>query len=142
MRLWSKGLGKLVLPLDMHKADIHVTPDDVIYSGVIREGKIVWDYTMKMNEDDLRNFTHILTDRQVLDYMAKKQGIKLLWTILIASIFFFGGLVRAAVGQGYEVKTEKELGLGPKPKKSTRRKRPSRKVESTVSNKQEQEKAA
>ena len=126
MHLWSKGLGKLILPLDMGAAELHLTPQQIILAGEIREGKIIWDYTIKMSDDDLVNFTNVLVNREVLEFLAREHGLRLPIFIAQAAVGFLLGLFKSILGKGSPIVEEATLGLGPKPKKSRKRVRPRR----------------
>ena len=114
MRLWSKGLGKLILPLELDQTRTDLTPEHIVFSGTIRDGKIVWPYYIRMGEEDLVGFTQVLLRRDVLDFLARRSGLALLWTIFTASIAFAGGVLRTLLGKGYAVKGFDDLGLGSK----------------------------
>ena len=123
MRLWSKGLGRLVLPLELGRARLDLTPEHVVLSGVIREGKVVWEYTVRLTEQDLLSFSGIAAHPEVLNYLARKHGWGLLWTIAVRTLGFLGGLLRAAIGRGEQIRSEETLEVGPRPLKQRERSR-------------------
>jgi hypothetical protein len=100
MRLWSRGLGRLVLPLELGKSRLDLTREHVVLSGTIREGKVVWDYRLRMTERDLLGFSRIACEPEVLDLMARHHGLGLLSTIAVRTLGFAWGLLCKAVGQG------------------------------------------
>jgi len=59
MLLWSKGLGRLLLPMDLGKATVEVEPDKLILKGRIVAPKVNWDYAASMYEEDLKDFLGI-----------------------------------------------------------------------------------
>jgi len=78
MLLWSKGLGRLLLPMDLGKATVEVEPDKLILKGRIVAPKVNWDYAASMYEEDLKDFLGILNDRVVIRYLVREEGIHLL----------------------------------------------------------------
>jgi hypothetical protein len=123
VRLWSKGLGRLVLPLDLASARVDLTPEHVVLSGVIREGKVVWEYTVRLTERDLLSFTRIATQPEVLSFLARRHGAALLLTIAARTVGFLGGLMRTAIGRGAPISAEETLAVGPGPPRKGARKR-------------------
>jgi hypothetical protein len=122
MRLWSKGLGRLVLPLELSCARVDLTPEHVVLSGTIREGKVAWEYAVRLTEEDLLSFSRLATDREILSYLARTHGSGLLWTITTRTFGFLRGLARAAIGRGAAVRSEETLEVGPpRPRKRGRR---------------------
>lgn len=114
MRLWSRGLGRLVLPLELGRARLDLTPDHVVLSGMIREGKVAWDYVVKLDGDDLIGFARVARTRIVLDFLAREHGLRLLGTIYRGGLGFLRGLVRTAFGRGEPVVGEETLEIGPR----------------------------
>ena len=46
-----EGTGPDGAPIDLSNARLDLTPEHVVLSGVIREGKVVWDYRLKVIEE-------------------------------------------------------------------------------------------
>jgi hypothetical protein len=113
MRLWSRGLGRLVLPLELGSARLDLTADHVVLSGVIREGKVVWDYSIKLTERDFLGFSRLALEPEVLGFLARTHGLGLLRTIARGTIGFAGGLLRKALGRGAPIVSEQALPVGP-----------------------------
>jgi hypothetical protein len=95
-----------VLPLDLGRSEIAVTPKRVVLSGTIREGKVVWDYSVKLTDEDFLNFGAMAERPEVLDYLARHNGVRLLGTLGIGTVRFFGALVGAALGLGTPIVPE------------------------------------
>lgn len=74
MWLWSKGLGRLILPMDIGKADLQVEGGALVVKGVIRAPKIYWDYALSLEEKDLLDCMGLLTDRRVMAYLVREAG--------------------------------------------------------------------
>lgn len=89
MKLWSKGLGKLVLPFDMDKAEsVEEAEECIIIKGRIIEKKVNWPYLIRLYPDDMVRFTHLIVyDNVVLSYLKRRMGLRLLF-FLIAKFFF------------------------------------------------------
>jgi len=88
MWLWSKGLGRLVLPMDLGRWTIEVQPDKLILRGKIVAPRVNWDCTATLYEDDLKGFVGILNDPQVIRYLAKTEGAHLLGGLLTRGFRF------------------------------------------------------
>jgi hypothetical protein len=114
VRLWSKGLGRLVLPLELGSARLDLTPEHVVLSGMIREGKVSWEYTVKLTEGDLLAFGGVATHPEILSFLAREHGAGLLWTITVRTLGFLGGLARTALGRGAPIRAEEALDVGPR----------------------------
>lgn len=94
MRLASKGLGRLTLPFDLAEADITIENDELWFRGRIKEKKVNWDYRMRLDEPDIVNFVRLARDPQIVAFLARKSGGKLLWLVyrrLWKTLLFFVG---------------------------------------------------
>lgn len=88
MWLWSKGLGRLVLPMDFEKAQVGVEGEQLVIKGWVIAPKIYWDYTLALGEKDLLDSTALLADRRVLSYLAQTAGLGFLGLLLRRSLAF------------------------------------------------------
>lgn len=88
MWLWSKGLGRLVLPMDLGEAKVGVEGDQLVIKGWIIAPKIYWDYTLSLEEKDLLDSTALLADRHVMSYLARTAGLGFLALLLRRSLGF------------------------------------------------------
>ncbi len=75
MIVWSKGLGKKVLPIELDKATVSVTPDHLAMAGTIES--VCWEYKLRLHPDDLAEFTRLLANRTVVQFLARERGILL-----------------------------------------------------------------
>jgi hypothetical protein len=121
MRLWSRGLGRLVLPIELGKARLDLTPQHFVLSGTIREGKVVWEYRLKLDEGDLLGFSRVACEREVLDFLARQHGLGLLLTIAVRTLGFVAGLVLKTLGRGAPLTAEEALAAGPQASGKARR---------------------
>lgn len=88
MWLWSKGLGRLVLPMDFGQAEVGVEGEQLVIKGWVIAPKIYWDYTLALAEKDLLDSTALLADRRVLSYLARTAGPGFLGLLLRRSLAF------------------------------------------------------
>lgn len=95
MKLWSKGLGKMTLPLALHTAELEPGADTLRFRGRIIEGKVNWNYLVSMDASDMLGFTRVVGGPEVLDYLARQKGLRLfvdlalplprfLWELLVS----------------------------------------------------------
>ncbi len=75
MIVWSKGLGKKILPIELDKAVVSVTSDHLAMAGSIES--VAWDYKLRLHPDDLAEFTRLLAHRTVVQFLARERGILL-----------------------------------------------------------------
>jgi hypothetical protein len=73
MIVWSKGLGKKSLPMDLAVARLSVGDDHLLMDGSIDE--VCWEYTMKLYPEDLGDFMRLLAHPKTARFMAKKGGL-------------------------------------------------------------------
>ena len=99
MWLWSKGLGRLVLPMDFDKADVVVEDDRLILRGMIIAPKIRWDYWLSLEEKDVLDAMGIMADRHVMRHLARTGGLSFLLLLVRRSIMFGSSYLRATFGE-------------------------------------------
>lgn len=75
MIVWSKGLGKKSLPMDLQVARLSVGSDHLLMDGSIDE--VCWEYTMKLYPGDLGDFMRLLANPKTARFMARKGGLLL-----------------------------------------------------------------
>jgi hypothetical protein len=75
MIVWSKGLGKQTLPMELEQATLRVAPDHLAMDGLIES--VYWNYTMRLYPDDLGNFMKVLADPKTAWFLAGQRGILL-----------------------------------------------------------------
>ena len=73
MIVWSKGLGKQTLPMELEKATLRVAPDHLAMDGIIES--VYWQYTMKLYPNDLGDFMKVLADKKTAWFLAGQRGI-------------------------------------------------------------------
>jgi len=75
MIVWSRGLGKQRLPLELPAAVLGVTPDHLVMEGTIEP--VCWRYAIRLSPKDLRDFLKILAQPKTCMFLAEKPGILL-----------------------------------------------------------------
>jgi len=85
MRLWSKGLGKLILPFYLDKAEsVSVSPDYVLVRGRIVEGKVNWPYKIFLFPEDMVRFIRFMAQNKVIILFLKRNlGFKLVKFVIL-----------------------------------------------------------
>jgi hypothetical protein len=91
MIVWSKGLGKKSLPMELDRARLSVANDHLLMDGNIEE--VCWDYTMKLYPEDLGDFMKLLAHPKTARFMARKRG--LLFPFVVRLVMFAPMLVLA-----------------------------------------------
>lgn len=91
MWLWSKGLGRLILPMEIDQATVRHVPDDgtLVVEGLIIAPKVRWDYSLTMTQQDLLDSIRLMTNTRVASYMARETGLGFL-RFLLATAFRAG----------------------------------------------------
>ena len=75
MIVWSRGLGKLRLPLELPTATMHVKPDVLTMEGVIEP--VCWRYAIRLGPSDLADFLKILARPDTARFLAERGGLLL-----------------------------------------------------------------
>ena len=91
MIVWSKGLGKKSLPMELDRARLSVGDDHLLMDGNIES--VCWDYTMKLYPQDLGDFMKLLAHPKTARFMARKRG--LLFPFVVRLVMFAPMLVLA-----------------------------------------------
>lgn len=75
MIVWSKGLGKQRLPLELKDASLRRESDRLAMEGIIEP--VYWNYRIRLSPDDLLAFLKLLTHTKTIGFLAERQGILL-----------------------------------------------------------------
>lgn len=75
MIVWSRGLGKLRLPLKLADATLHVEPDLLTMEGEIEP--VCWRYAIRLESQDLADFLNILARPETARFLAERSGLLL-----------------------------------------------------------------
>jgi hypothetical protein len=73
MIVWSRGLGRQRLPLDLPAATLSVTPDNLVFEGVIEP--VCWRYAIRLSAGDLAAFLKLLADPKTAHFLGEKPGV-------------------------------------------------------------------
>jgi hypothetical protein len=85
MRLWSKGLGKLILPFYLDKAEsVSPFPDYVLIRGRIVEGKVNWPYKIFLFPQDMVRFIKFMAQNDVvISFLKRNLGFSLVKFLIL-----------------------------------------------------------
>ena len=97
LRLWSRGLGRIALPLRMRETERRVDEGHLVINGRIREGKVNWEYRMTFEDDDMLGFLRLITRPPVAAHVAEVGGARLWFDVVGRAIRFFGALGKAVL---------------------------------------------
>lgn len=75
MIVWSRGLGKLRLPLELPDATMDVKPDVLMMEGTIE--RMCWRYAIRLGPADLADFLRILARPDTARFLAERDGLLL-----------------------------------------------------------------
>ncbi len=73
MIVWSRGLGKQRLPLDLAGAALSAEANHLVLRGVIEP--VCWDYAIRLTPADLRDFLRLLAQPNAARFMAQRPGV-------------------------------------------------------------------
>jgi hypothetical protein len=91
MRLWSKGLGKLILPFYLDKAEsVSPFPDYVLIRGRIVEGKVNWPYKIFLFPQDMVRFIKFMAQNDVvISFLKRNLGFSLVKFLILGILKTF-----------------------------------------------------
>ena len=72
MKVWSKGLGKMVLEMDLRRYYLEVdnASGDLLIKGKITE-PVLWDFKFTLEKSDIPGLIRIALQRNTLAYVVK-----------------------------------------------------------------------
>ena len=82
MIVWSKGLGKQRLPLELSAAKLSVGPDCLVMEGVIEP--VCWNYAIRLAPNDLKDFLKLMSQPKTAAFLAERSGV--FWPFVIGLI--------------------------------------------------------
>jgi len=77
MKLWSRGLGKQELKMNLMDYDVSREGREVVISGRITD-PVNWDFWIRFDEDDVPGLVRVATNRKVIGLVARRWFKKLL----------------------------------------------------------------
>ncbi len=75
MIVWSKGLGKMTLEMELPATKLRVEDKYLAMDGTIES--MCWNYSIKLYPNDLRDFLRLLADPKTVRFLAGKKGLLL-----------------------------------------------------------------
>jgi hypothetical protein len=82
--VWSRGLGKQRLPLELKDATRRVTSENLILEGTIEP--VCWRYAIRLAPGDLADFLKLMASPEIAKFLAEKPGVLLPFLFGIVSI--------------------------------------------------------
>ncbi len=73
MIVWSKGLGKQRLPLNLGDAQLEIEPDNLKMSGIIEP--VYWNYAIRLEIGDIAAFLRLMARPMTARYLAQRDGL-------------------------------------------------------------------
>lgn len=73
MIVWSKGLGKQRLPIDLGEAVLNIEPNHLKMTGVIEP--VCWDYAIRLAVPDIAAFLKLMSRPMTARYLAQRGGL-------------------------------------------------------------------
>ena len=70
MRVWSKGLGTMVLNMDMRNYFVELEDGDLLIKGKIVD-PVFWNFVITFQKDDIRGFANVFTKWRFVLYIVK-----------------------------------------------------------------------
>jgi hypothetical protein len=71
--VWSRGLGKQRLPLELPAATLSVEPDYLVLKGVI--DPVCWNYAIRLGPKDLKDFVALMAQPKTAAFLASRGGV-------------------------------------------------------------------
>jgi hypothetical protein len=85
MKIWSKGLGTMVLNMDFRHYYVEIKDGDLLIKGQI-VNPVMWNFQITVGKDDIRGLANVLFKGRFLAFLGKN----LRWF----AIFFFEKLFK------------------------------------------------
>lgn len=70
MRIWSKGLGTMVLNMDMRNYFVELEDGNLLIKGKIVD-PVFWNFVITFQKDDIRGFANVFTKWRFVLYVVK-----------------------------------------------------------------------
>lgn len=98
MIVWSKGLGKQRLLVELAQTGLSIEPDNIVMQGVIES--VSWRYAIRLSPKDMADFLKHMSQPEAARFLAQHGGLlpplagglvvqlpRLLWLIVKHKIF-------------------------------------------------------
>jgi hypothetical protein len=73
MIVWSRGLGKQRLPLDLADAQVTANAENLTLKGTIEP--VCWDYAIMLSPADLGDFLKLLAKPETARFLSERGGL-------------------------------------------------------------------
>lgn len=73
MIVWSKGLGKQRLPLNLGDAKLDIEPGHLKMSGIVEP--VYWNYAIRLDIGDIAAFLKLMARPMTARYLAQRGGL-------------------------------------------------------------------
>lgn len=103
MIVWSRGLGKQRLPLELKDATRRATSENLVMEGTIEP--VCWRYAIKLAPEDLADFLKLMASPAIAKFLAERPRVLLPFVFGIVSI-----IPRLAYRMLFARKTVSEIG--------------------------------
>ncbi len=71
MKVWSKGLGQIVLNMDLRRYYVELdNGGDLLIKGKITD-PVLWKFKLTIDKDDIPGLLHVLSKPRILIYIVK-----------------------------------------------------------------------
>ncbi len=71
MKVWSKGLGQIVLNMDLRRYYVELDDSgELLIKGKITD-PVLWKFKLSINKDDIPGLIHVLFKPKILIYIVK-----------------------------------------------------------------------
>ena len=97
MKIWSKGLGTMVLNMNFRNFYVEIEDGNLLIKGQIID-PVMWDFVITLEKDDIRGLANIIFKGHFLAYLGKN--------IYYVGIFFFEKLFKRKKFEHPEKKIE------------------------------------
>ena len=89
MIVWSRGLGKMRLAIELADAQMKIEPDTLMMEGIIIP--TCWNYSIKLTPSDLNSFLRLAAGKTTIQYLSEKGGV--LGPFLVGLIAALPGII-------------------------------------------------
>ncbi len=71
MKVWSKGLGQIVLEMDLRRYYLEIDDNgNLLIKGKITD-PVLWQFKLTVDKDDIPGLVHIITQSKTITYVLK-----------------------------------------------------------------------
>ncbi len=100
MIVWSRGLGKQRLPIELKDSTLRRESEHLAMEGIIEP--VFWNYSIKLGPQDLLAFLKLLTHPKTIGFLAEREGILIPFVVKLIAVLprlVFNVLVEKTIGK-------------------------------------------